>query len=210
MKHLLIVGGWLTGSVLTLFVSFYTLNILTTTRTLPFGPTTNIAQEASQHLLSPNEGGSAVKGINTAVKTADARPIIVDNYLRRYSSPMEGYGTFITAKADELASLHHLNPTYLTFLIVAIGQNESNLGKKMPPDCHNMWGWGIHKGGTLCFDSWEEGISTVMTGIATDYMVGQGLKTPQEIMSRYTPHSPNGAWAQSVSTFLEQLETANF
>lgn len=209
MKHLLIVTGWITGAFLTLFVSLFTLVTLNPSH-LPANLQNKVEAIADTQLISLSGVNGAVQGINTSVKTGDARPIIIDNYLERYNSPMRGYGTFITNRADELADQHNLNSTYISFLIIAIAQNESNLGKNMPPGCNNAWGWGIHKGGTLCFENWEEGINTVMTGIVEKYMIGRDLQTPEEIMNVYTPHSPEGAWAKSVNQFLDDLEHANF
>jgi hypothetical protein len=80
----------------------------------------------------------------------------------------------------------------------------------MPENCYNAWGWGIHSAGTLCFDSWEHAIPTYMNSFAKEYMHKQGLNTPEAIMRRYTPHSPNGAWAKNVSHFLHLIETYTF
>jgi hypothetical protein len=95
------------------------------------------------------------------------------------------------------------------YLIVAIAQQESNLGKIMPPNCHNAWGWGIHSAGTLCFDSWNEGINTFVSGLSEKYLA-YGLHTPEEIMTKYNATSPNGAWAKGVNQFLEELQSGNW
>jgi len=210
MKNFLIVFGWITASFLTLFVGGITASVVNNSHNRePVVLSAQIAPE-SRPLSMPGESGK-VQGLATSIQTGDARPIIIEQYMEAWNAPMVGYGQFITDKADELAEKHNLNSTYLAFLIVAIGQKESNLGKLMPSDdCHNAWGWGIHAAGTLCFDSWEEGIDTVMSGIAQKYMVEQGLNTPEEIMQRYTPHSPEGAWAKGVTQFLKDLEYANY
>lgn len=146
-----------------------------------------------------------VTELRTAFKSADARSVIIEQYLTRYQSPMVGMGQFIVEKSDEIGSTLNVDPTYLAFLTIAIAQNESNLGKKMPPNCHNAWGYGIHSEGTLCFSNWEDGITRFMSGVAEDFIAKRGLETPEEIMTRYTPHSPNGAWAKSVNQFLDDL-----
>ena len=95
-------------------------------------------------------------------------------------------------------------------LLVAIAQCESNLGKKMPVDCHNPFGWGIHSAGTLCFDSWEEGFEKVASGLRKQY-VDKGLVTPDEIMTKYNYDSwkdREGSWGKCVKSFLEDLQYA--
>lgn len=139
--------------------------------------------------------------INTAYATEDSRPIVINKYFVRYNSPMRGLGEFIVKTADE----KKVDP----YLIVAIAQQESNLGKLMPENCHNAWGWGIHSAGTLCFESWQEGINTFITGLADKYYA-YGLYTPEEIMTKYNPISPDGSWAKGVGQFLEELESGDF
>lgn len=139
--------------------------------------------------------------IKTALATEDARPLVINRYFRRYGSPMEGMGDYIVKTSDHFG----VDP----YLVVAIAQQESNLGKITPPSCYNAWGWGIHTAGTLCFDSWQEGVNTFIAGISEKYLA-YGLKTPEEIMTRYNATSPGGAWAKGVNQFLVELETGNF
>ena len=144
---------------------------------------------------------TAALEIKTALAAEDARPIVIDRYLRYYDSPMRGMGDFIVRTADHF----HVDP----YLIVAIAQQESNLGKITPPNCFNGWGWGIHSAGTLCFSSWEEGITTFTQGLSEKYLA-YGLTTPAEIMTKYNPQSPNGAWAKGVQQFLDDLNTGSW
>ena len=139
--------------------------------------------------------------IRTALAKEDARPMLIDKYLSHYNSPMAGMGDYIVKVSDRF----ELDP----YLVVAIAQQESNLGKLMPPDCHNAWGWGIHSAGTLCFDSWNEGINTFVSGLAEKYLA-YGLRTPEEIMTKYNATSPGGAWAKGVNQFLEELQTGSW
>lgn len=139
--------------------------------------------------------------IRTALASEDARSLVIERYLRRWSSPLLPYAKYIVDTSDS----HGVDP----YLVVAIAQQESNLGKLMPPNCHNAWGWGIHSKGTLCFDNWQEGINTFVTGLADNYHA-YGLNTPEEIMTKYNATSPGGAWAKGVRYFLEQLESGQF
>lgn len=139
--------------------------------------------------------------IKTAFATEDARPMLINKYLNHYNSPMSGMGDYIVKVSDRF----ELDP----YLVVAIAQQESNLGKLMPPDCHNAWGWGIHSKGTLCFDSWNEGINTFISGLSEKYLA-YGLRTPEQIMTRYNATSPGGAWAKGVNQFMEDLQTGSW
>lgn len=139
--------------------------------------------------------------IKSAIASEDARPIIIERYLKYYHSPMAGQGDYIVKTADHFG----IDP----YLVVAIAQQESNLGKLMPDNCHNAWGWGIHKAGTLCFDSWNEGINTFISGLSEKYFA-YGLRTPEAIMTKYNPQSPGGAWAKGVNQFLDELTSGRW
>lgn len=135
--------------------------------------------------------------VSANIETADARPQIIRNYFKRYSSPLLGLEEYIVKKADEYS---------LDFrLIPAIAQQESNLCKIIPPKTYNCWGWGIHSRGTLGFDSYEEAIDAVMFGLKSEY-IDKGLTTPDTIWTKYTPSSPDGAWAKGVNQFMSEME----
>ncbi len=135
--------------------------------------------------------------ISATAEVADARPELVRNYLRRYKSPLENLSSYIVQKSDEYG---------LDFrLIPAIAQQESNLCKIIPPETYNCWGWGIHSRGTLGFNSYEEAIDTVMTGLKKEY-IDKGLTTPDTIWKKYTPGSPDGAWAKGVNQFMADMQ----
>lgn len=130
-------------------------------------------------------------------ETDDARPIIIKKYLEKYQSPITPYADLIVEVSDKYGLDWRL--------LVAIAQQESNLGKKAPPDSYNAWGWGVHSQSTLRFSSWEKGIETVARGIKEKY-IDKGYTTPEEIMSKYTPLS-SGSWAFGVNQFIQELET---
>jgi len=136
--------------------------------------------------------------VYTSVKASDARPVIIERYLQKYNSAMEPHKE-VAQKIVEISDRYGLDWRLLT----AIAQQESNLGKKMPEGCNNAWGYGIHSRGTLCFDTWEEGIETVAKGLKKKYL-DQGLDTPEKIMAKYTPLS-SGSWANGVNQFLDEL-----
>lgn len=133
--------------------------------------------------------------VETEIGTGDARVALIQNYLKRYNSPLVSHADYIVKIADEYGVDFRL--------ITAIAQQESNLCKVIPPESYNCWGWGIHSRGTLGFSSYEEGIRVVTAGIKREY-IDKGLITPEQIMQKYTPLS-NGSWAFGVRTFMEEM-----
>ncbi len=179
-----------------------------------FAYTTHLWEKGDSHLVRQNiDTISKTKSIlfaavplasleiKSAIASEDARPIIIERYMRHYSSPMVTYAGKIVGTANK----YGVDP----YLVVAIAQQESNLGKITPPNCHNAWGWGIHSAGTLCFDSWDEGIETFVRDFSDKY-VAYGLKTPEEIMTKYNATSPGGAWAKGVQQFLDELQSGQW
>lgn len=139
---------------------------------------------------------SNIPTVTDEIIPGDARPEIIREYLKANESPMEPYSEFIVEAADKYG---------LDFrLITAIGQKESGLGRAMPKDCHNAWGWGIHSEGTLCFDNWEEGIETISKGLKEKYL-DMGYQTPDEIMKKYA-HPDSTTWAEGVNYYMSQME----
>lgn len=136
-----------------------------------------------------------IPAVEARVNSSDARSELVRQYLARYNSPLEKYSEYIVKIADEAGIDFRFIP--------AIAQQESNLCKFIPPGGHNCWGWGIHSRGTLGFESYEAAIETVTFGLKKNY-IDMGLRTPEEIMKKYTPSS-NGSWANGVSTFMNEM-----
>lgn len=135
--------------------------------------------------------------VSTHLEFADARPKLIRQYLLRYNSPLVGLEEYMVTKADEYGLDYRLIP--------AIAQQESNLCKIYPPQTFNCWGWGIHSRGTLGFNSYEEAIDAVMKGLKKEY-IDKGLTTPDTIWKKYTPSSPDGAWAKGVNQFMSAME----
>ena len=180
------------GTPVTLGLALF---LLLSTSHLQVTPPTPSVLSSSTQIAAPSP--LILPVINIQIESQDARPIIIKNYLHRYSSPLEPFANYLVTAADKYNLDYRLLP--------AIAQQESNLGKLMPPDCHNAWGWGIHSAGTLCFDDWREGINTFISGLADKYLA-YGLNTPEEIMTKYNATSPGGAWAKGINQFLSELE----
>lgn len=134
--------------------------------------------------------------VSAEIVEEDARPEIIKGFLNSYKSPLTPYSNFIVKTADKYGIDWKLLP--------AIAMKESGLCKIIPDESYNCWGWGIHSAGTLRFDSYEEGIDVVSKGIR-EYYVDIGLVTIEEIMSKWIPHSPNGAWAEGVRLYMAEM-----
>lgn len=207
MKRVLLIAGFFPATLITLVTCFLLLVCLPNVNqadVLLRNQARQIKNWQSDYKVSafiPQVLGSFTE----AIKTGDARPIIIRQYLERYDSPMAPYAELFVAKADEYGLKYYLLP-------VAIAQQESNLGKKMPKDCHNAWGWGIHSEGTLCFSDWQTGIDLYIRGLTDSYSDILSIEDEdlmlQELMARYAPVSieqAGGSWAKGVKHFMEEM-----
>lgn len=139
---------------------------------------------------------SGVPTISGHITVGDARPGILRQYLSYYDSPLTSYADEIVSLADQYGIDFRLVP--------AIAQQESNLCHVIPPGSYNCWGWGITSVSSLGFDSYEDGIKTVTSGLKNNY-IDDGLLTPDQIMTKYTPSS-NGSWARGVNEFMSEMQ----
>ncbi len=179
-------------SPLALFSSFWLLGQNKESGKTRLGITASLIPSLRLYAALPPTGGN----LSFEVRGVDSRPVLLKQYLAYYHSPLEPYADYIFAVSEKYGLDYRL--------LVAIAQQESNLGKKIPLGSYNAWGWGIHSRGTLGFSGWEEAIETVARGLREDYL-NQGLVTPEEMMSKYTPLS-NGSWAAGVNQFMAEIE----
>jgi hypothetical protein len=135
-----------------------------------------------------------VLGENIVAK--DARIEVIREFFAKYKSPLESFAQNIVENADKYGLDYRLLP--------AIAMQESNLCRKIITDSYNCWGFGIYGKKVTRFENYPEAINTVSKTLANNY-VAKGLNTADEIMSKYTP-SNNGAWADSVNFFMNQLQ----
>ncbi len=135
-------------------------------------------------------------GVTGLVLAADARPLIIENYLRKYDSPLVPYSNLIFEVSQKYGLDYRL--------IIAIAQQESNLCKKTPEGCFNCWGVGIHSRGTMCFNSYTEGIKWFAKYLKEEY-IDKGMDTPEKMMPKYCPLS-TGSWAFGVNQFMNELK----
>lgn len=135
--------------------------------------------------------------IQTSIKTADARPEIIRQYLNKYNSPLEPYSNLIV----ELSDQYNFDYRWL----VAIAQQESGLCKFIPENSYNCWGWGIYGDKVTRFDSYENALRKITPQFTEIFLKGAHSKDPMEVMKTYTPPS-DGSWANGISTFFDNLE----
>lgn len=146
------------------------------------------------------ENGENEMTISSEITHDDARPIIIKNYLEKYNSPLVPYSNLIFEISEDYG--------FEYYWIVAIAQQESNLCKKIPEGSHNCWGYGIHKRGSLGFESYELALKSYSEYLKREYF-DKGLNTPELIMKKYTPSS-DGSWARGVWQFINEMESGDF
>lgn len=118
----------------------------------------------------------------------------IDGLLKQRGSPMAGMGNVFVAAGQK----YGVDPR----LVVSISGIESGFGVHTL-GAHNAWGWGPGKP----FGSWAEGIASVTQGLASGY-ISKGLRTPDQIVKKYSPGSAGndeGNWASTVNQFMKQL-----
>jgi hypothetical protein len=138
--------------------------------------------------------------VDDDVVVADARPLLIKGYLEKYKSPLAPYSDLIL-KLSETYKFDY-------YWILAIGQQESNLCKKIPENSYNCWGYGINSAGTLRFENYELALKSFAEYLKREYF-DKGYNTPELIMKKYCPHS-NGSWAYGVNHFIEEIENGKF
>lgn len=136
--------------------------------------------------------------ITDEISSADGRTKIIEDFFNTNKSPLSTYSNTFIQVADKYKLDWRLLP--------AISMQESNGGKRVINNSYNPFGYGIYGALVIKFNSWEAAIERVGRALREDYL-DQGLKTPVQIMAKYTPPSlaKEGAWAKGVSSFMEEL-----
>lgn len=188
-KQLLLVGTWFSTVIVALI--FAALMLYFTTSPQQVLATTNTYQ--FYQALPGRE-----LQITDSVSAEDARAKLVADFFQGYNSTLSDYA----AKFVQVADANQLDFR----LMPAIAMQESDGGKKMPKNSFNPFGFGIYGSTLLTFSSFDEAISALGKSLREDYL-NQGLKTPYEIMSKYTPQSlsKGSSWAKGVSSFMSEL-----
>ena len=104
-------------------------------------------------IQGPQESRGQSMLVTTVMESEDARAQIIAQFLERYNSPMKP-ADFYGKKIVEIADRYQIDFR----LLPAIAMQESGLCKNQNPNApHNCLGFGIHKSGTLDFESYEAG-----------------------------------------------------
>lgn len=181
--------AWFGATATTLIFSLLFSVYLSTTKTVK--PT---AQSFKLYAALPKSETTVTDDISHA----DGRAKVIENFFKAYKAPLaDSSNDFI-----KIADRYNLDWRVLP----AISMQESNGGKKVINNSFNPFGYGIYGGKVIRFTSWEDAIERVGKALREEYL-NRGLKTPFQIMAKYTPPSlaKEGAWAKGVITFMEEL-----
>jgi len=197
MRKFLLFSSFFLSNFAILVISLLFLALYTSKQSSAVQPSSPQSQSAFHEIYrSFNALPGTGVALSAQIVAADARDALIDNFFRRYNSPMTGLGVDIVTAADKYKLPFGLLP--------AIAQCEGNVGKVMPFDSYNPYGFGIYGDKVTRFSSWQEGIEIVSKTLRSDYY-DLGLDTPEKIMGKYTPPS-KGSWAFCVSKFMEELK----
>ncbi len=197
MGRLLLVLTWIPSALLSIFASIFLLHYLTHVRDADV-----LLHMQTQALLPRNELQffaslpEVLGAFSSSISTGDARTEIVRAFLRKYNSPLADHAETIIEAADTYNLDYRLIPS--------IAMQESTGCKYVPYESNNCWGFGIYGDKVLHFETYDDGINQVSKTLREKYL-DQGLTTPVDIMSKYTPSS-NGSWAAGVEYFMEQMQ----
>lgn len=136
--------------------------------------------------------------ISLEIKTGDARCVLIENYLRKYNSPLLTYAQNLCETAEKYQLDYRL--------LVAIAQQESNLCKTSHPEWFNCWGWGIHSKGIKTYENFPQAIEDVAKGLKQNYCDKGYCEDPCVMMKKYTPNS-NGSWCFGIKKFMAEIES---
>lgn len=138
-------------------------------------------------------------GVKNIVEAEDARTEIVTRFLDRYHSPMTPhsyYGRFFVELADKYQIDFRLLP--------AIAMQESQLCKNTHSQApNNCLGFGIHSGGTLDFDSYEDGFERAAQELKA-YYIDEGRILISELAQKYNGGDYE-SWAAAVNQFMTEM-----
>ncbi len=185
----ILVAAWFGSSLISLLFSVLFLVYLSTDKLV-----LHQSQSFKLYAALPQKNSE----ISDQVTSKDARAKIIEDFFKGYKSSLSEYGdTFITV-ADKYQLDWRLLPS--------IAMQESNGGRRVIANSYNPFGYGIYGNKVKRFASWEEAIERVGRGLREDYL-NKGLKTPTQIMAKYTPPSLalGGPWAKGVDSFMSEL-----
>lgn len=187
--NVVLVTVWFGASLTTVILSILSLFYLSNTRLVE-----PVNQNFKLYAALPKNNSQISQELNPV----DARPALIKNFFAGYNSPLVSYSSIFVGVADKYKLDYRILPS--------IAMQESKGGQKVITNSYNPFGYGIYGKKVLKFSSWEEAIERVGRALREDYL-DLGLKTPVQIMAKYTPPSlsKGGAWAKGVSSFMYEL-----
>lgn len=166
------------------------------TLTLYLSTTKQVAPQSNNYKIYASLPHMGME-VTEEIQKNDARAKIVENFFKGYKAPLADFADQFVAVSDKYNLDFRLLP--------AIAMQESNGGKKVIKDSKNPFGYGIYGNLVLKFASYEAAIERVGKSLRENYL-NQGLKTPVQIMAKYTPPAVStGTWAKGVTIFMEEL-----
>jgi hypothetical protein len=123
----------------------------------------------------------------------DNRIQILEDYLKKYDSPLAEYANEFVEAADAYGLDWRL--------LVAITGVESTYGKFIPKNSYNAYGWA---NGAYYFESWPDSIWHVSQALKEKY-IDRGADTIYKIGRIYAPPSP--FWAGKVIRLMAEIDS---
>lgn len=132
------------------------------------------------------------------IEPHDGREDSLNEFFDSYDSPLEGHAGKIIQEADKYDIDYRLLP--------AIAMQESTLCKKIIKNSYNCWGFGIYGSRVTKFKDYNHAIEVITKTMAEKY-IQQGLVSPEEIVTKYTP-SDTGKWPEVVNLIMTRLKNS--
>lgn len=137
-------------------------------------------------------------------ETADSRPMLIKSFIERYNKHLLEVNPDFHYDLVDIADRYEIDFR----LLPAIAMKESGMCRAIPANSFNCLGLGVHSKGTWGFESYEANFDMAAKILKKNY-IDKGLVSPEQIMTKYTPHSPNGEWAKGVNQFMSEMRYNN-
>lgn len=184
---------WYITAIVSLVFATVFLSYLSFTQKIVYPPSTNY----QNFRALPDYSRTTIEQ-TVEITKGDGRVAQLINFFKNNKSTLNLQAETFVEVADQYSLDYRLLP--------AIAMQESKGGKYMPKGSNNPFGYGISGGKITKFASLEEAIEAVTKSIKDNYY-DQGLKTPEEMMTKYAPASINSqpTWAEAISAYINQI-----
>lgn len=198
--------SWFLLSISVVFFSLYLLDADGKIRVLGQIHRLKAREMAPENLYQIyNSLPSSSTNNESVVIFTDARENFISKYLQKYDSPFKTSASQILMSSD--AQKTERFPDLWRY-ILAIGQCESNLGKRIPKGSFNAWGLGVVTGANsgLSFDNWNSAIDYEAKFLRK--LISQNRLNPEQWAEVYAPPSlkTDHSWSKCVNHFLDEIQ----